>query len=74
MSPRARLRPRAGAAPRAGAGPLRSALAAARQLRRLILAETLLAGVLITLPGGVTGTLIATPLARCLARSRPPHQ
>jgi hypothetical protein len=72
MSPRARLRPRAG--PGAGTGPLRSALAAARQLRRLILAETLLAGVLITLPGGVTGTLIAAPLARCLARSRPPHQ
>jgi hypothetical protein len=58
-----------GASEPAGLYPLRSAMAAASELRRLILAMTLQVGVLVTLPGGLTATLIAAPLGHSIARA-----
>jgi hypothetical protein len=42
--------------------------ATAGQVRRVVLGEVLIVGIAATLPGGLTGALIAAPLARWLAR------
>jgi putative ABC transport system permease protein len=50
-------------------GLLRAAGATPRQLRRLVLGEALLIGMLATLPGGLTGALTAAALSRFMARA-----
>jgi hypothetical protein len=52
-------------------GRLRTVGATIRRLCRRMLGEVLAVGVLATLPGGLTGALIAAPLARWLARAGP---